>query len=49
MTAIDWIIVGVTLLFAVWGYAQGLIVGALSLAGFLGGAFLGSRLGPLVL
>ncbi len=49
MTAIDWIIVGVTLLFAVWGYSQGLIVVALSLAGFVGGAFLGSRLGPLVL
>lgn len=49
MTAIDWTIIGLTLLFAVWGYAQGLIVGALSLGGFLGGAFLGSRLGPLVL
>jgi S1-C subfamily serine protease len=48
MTAIDWIIVAFTLLMAVWGYSQGLIVGALSLAGFLGGAFLGSRLGPLV-
>src|SRR3954467_14605829 len=34
---------------AVWGYAQGLIVGALSLAGFAVGAFVGSRLGPLVL
>src|ERR671919_123846 len=34
---------------AVWGYAQGLIVGALSLVGFAGGAFLGSRLGPLLL
>src|SRR5204862_3315676 len=30
-------------------YAQGLIVGALSLAGFAVGAFIGSRLGPLVL
>src|SRR3954449_3581692 len=48
MTAVDWIIVAFTLLMAVWGYSQGLIVGALSLAGFLGGAFLGSRLGPLV-
>lgn len=34
---------------AVWGYAQGLIVGALSLAGFAAGALLGSRLGPLLL
>ena len=49
MTAIDWIIVAFTLLMAVWGYAQGLVVGALSLAGFLGGGFLGSRLGPLLL
>ncbi|MEA2432066.1 MAG: hypothetical protein QOI19_2539 [Thermoleophilaceae bacterium] len=49
MTLIDWIIVAFTLLMGAWGYAQGLIVGALSLAGFLGGAFLGSRLGPLVL
>ena len=32
-----------------WGYAQGLIVGALSLAGFAAGAFLGSRLGPQLL
>ena len=49
MTAIDWIIVVFTLAMAVWGYAQGLIVGALSLAGFGAGAFLGSRLGPLLL
>jgi S1-C subfamily serine protease len=49
MTVVDWVIVAFTLLMAVWGYAQGLIVGALSLAGFLSGAFLGSRLGPLVL
>lgn len=48
MTAVDWIIVAFTLLMAVWGYSQGLIVGALSLAGFVGGAILGSRLGPLV-
>src|SRR4051794_41869074 len=34
---------------ALWGYAQGLIVGALSLAGFAVGAFIGSRLGPLLL
>src|SRR5829696_1306512 len=34
---------------AVWGYRQGLIAGALSLVGFAAGAFLGSRLGPLLL
>jgi S1-C subfamily serine protease len=49
MTAIDWIIVAFTVLMAVWGYAQGLVVGALSLAGFAIGGFLGSRLGPLLL
>src|SRR3954468_13728001 len=49
LTAVDWIIIGFTLLMAVWGYAQGLLVGALSLIGFVAGAFLGSRLGPLVL
>jgi Trypsin-like peptidase domain/Colicin V production protein len=49
VTALDWIIVAFTVLMATWGYAQGLIVGALSLAGFAGGAFFGSRLGPMVL
>ncbi len=49
MTAVDLIIIAVTLLLAAWGYTQGLIVGALSLAGFVGGAFLGSRVGPLLL
>ena len=49
MIAVDWIIVAFCVLMAVWGFAQGLIVGALSLAGFAGGAFLGSRLGPALL
>ena len=49
MTSLDWILVGFTLLMAVWGYAQGLIAGALALAGFAAGAFLGSRLPPLLL
>jgi hypothetical protein len=49
VTALDWIIVVFTVLMAFWGYAQGLIVGALSLAGFAAGAFVGSRLGPLLL
>jgi hypothetical protein len=49
VTELDWIIVAFTLLMGLWGYAQGLIVGALSLAGFVGGAFVGARLGPLVL
>ena len=49
MTPLDWVIVVFTLLMGFWGYAQGLIVGALSLAGFAGGALAGSRLGPLLL
>src|SRR5918998_1590802 len=49
MTVLDWIIIAFTSLMALWGYSQGLVVGALSLAGFLGGAFLGSRIGPLIL
>jgi len=49
VTAIDWIIVGFTLAMALWGYAQGLIVGALSLAGFAVGAVLGARVAPLLL
>ena len=49
MTAIDWIIVGFTLAMALWGYAQGLIVGALSLVGFAVGAVLGARVAPLLL
>ncbi len=49
MTVLDWGIVAFTLALALWGYRQGLIVGALTLAGFGFGAFAGSRLGPLVL
>src|SRR5215212_3980738 len=49
VTPLDWIIVGFTALMAIWGFAQGLIVGALSLAGFAGGAVLGARLGPALL
>jgi S1-C subfamily serine protease len=49
VTAIDWIIVAFTLLMAVWGYMQGLVVGAMSLGGFIVGALIGSRLGPLLL
>jgi S1-C subfamily serine protease len=49
VTTVDWIIVAFTLLMAAWGYLQGLVVGALSLGGFVAGAFLGSRLAPLLL
>src|SRR6478609_238750 len=49
MTVLDWGIVAFTLALGLWGYRQGLIVGALTLVGFAAGAFLGSRIGPLVL
>ena len=49
MTWLDLMILGFALLMALWGYAQGLIVGILSLGGFLAGALIGSRVGPLLL
>jgi S1-C subfamily serine protease len=49
VTILDWAIVAFTLALALWGYRQGLIVGALTLGGFGVGAFLGSRLGPFLL
>ena len=49
MTVLDWAILAFTVALALWGYRQGLIVGALTLAGFGAGAFAGSRLAPLVL
>jgi S1-C subfamily serine protease len=49
VTALDWVIVGFTVLLAFYGYLQGFIVGALSLVGFALGAFLGTRLAPLLL
>ena len=49
MNAVDLIIIGFTFVLAVWGYHQGLIVGGLSLLGFVAGALLGSRVAPLLL
>jgi S1-C subfamily serine protease len=49
VSGIDWVIVAFTVLLAVYGYLQGFIVGALSLVGFALGAFLGTRLAPLLL
>jgi S1-C subfamily serine protease len=49
VTSIDWVIVAFTVLLALYGYMQGFIVGVLSLAGFAIGAFLGTRLAPLIL
>jgi S1-C subfamily serine protease len=49
VSGLDWTIVGFTVLLGCYGYLQGFIVGAMSLAGFALGAFLGMRLAPLVL
>jgi S1-C subfamily serine protease len=49
VTVLDWAIVAFTISLALWGYRQGLIVGALTLVGFGFGAFAGSRLGPVFL
>lgn len=49
MTVLDWAILAFTFALALWGYRQGLIVGALTLVGFAAGAFIGSRIGPLLL
>jgi S1-C subfamily serine protease len=49
VTTIDWIIVAFVIVMALWGFLQGLIVGALSLVGFALGAIVGARLAPLLL
>ena len=49
MTVLDWVILAFTVLLAVYGYLQGFVVGALSLIGFAIGAFLGTRIAPLLL
>src|SRR5207302_3923165 len=49
LTALDWIILLFVSVLAVYGYARGFVVGFLSLAGFAAGAFIGTRLAPLLL
>jgi len=49
MTGLDWVIVGLVLLLALLGWGQGFVAGALALAGFALGAWLGTRVGGLVL
>jgi S1-C subfamily serine protease len=49
VTAVDWLILAFCALLAFYGYVQGFIVGILSLAGFVAGALIGTRLGPLLL
>ncbi len=49
MTQLDWLIVAFAAILAVLGFRQGLILGVLSFGGFAIGAFIGTRLGPLLL
>ncbi len=49
MTQLDWLILAFAAILAAFGFRQGLIIGLLSFAGFALGAFLGTRLAPLLL
>lgn len=49
MTTLDWLLLAFLAIFALIGFHRGFIVGILSIGGFIGGAFLGTRLAPLVL
>jgi len=49
MTGLDWIVAGIVILLALFGWAQGFVAGALALVGFAIGAWVGTRVGPLVL
>jgi S1-C subfamily serine protease len=49
VTGIDWVIIGVVLLLALFGWAQGFVAGLLAFVGFAAGAWLGTRIAPLVL
>jgi uncharacterized membrane protein required for colicin V production len=49
VTTLDWLIVSFAVALAGFGFRRGFIVGALSFAGFALGAFIGTRLGPLLL
>ena len=48
MTGLDWIVLGIVILLALFGWAQGFVAGALALVGFALGAWIGTRVGPLV-
>jgi uncharacterized membrane protein required for colicin V production len=49
VTPIDFIILAFAALFAFVGFARGFLIGVLSLAGFVAGAYLGTRFGPHLL
>jgi S1-C subfamily serine protease len=49
VTGLDWIIVAFAAILAAFGFRRGFIVGVLSFVGFAVGAFLGTRIAPLLL
>ncbi len=49
MVTADWIVIGVVVLAGLYGLATGLVRGALSLAGFALGAYVGARVAPELL
>jgi S1-C subfamily serine protease len=49
VTKLDWIIVLFAAILASFGFRRGFVVGVLSFAGFAIGAFIGTRLGPMLL
>jgi S1-C subfamily serine protease len=49
VTGVDWLIVGIVVLLGLFGWAQGFVAGFLALVGFGLGAWLGTRIGPLLL
>ncbi|HEY1178761.1 MAG TPA: CvpA family protein, partial [Phytomonospora sp.] len=48
-TLVDIVIVLLALMFAINGYRQGFVVGALSFLGFFGGALIGVNLAPYLI
>jgi S1-C subfamily serine protease len=48
VSAVDAVLILLMLVFAISGYRQGFVIGALSFAGFFGGALIGLQLGPLL-
>jgi S1-C subfamily serine protease len=48
MTGLDWIIAAAVVLVALFGWAQGFVSAGLALVGFVIGAWIGTRVGPLV-
>jgi S1-C subfamily serine protease len=49
VTQLDWLILAFAAVLAAFGFRQGFIMGVLSFGGFALGAFLGTRVGPLLL